>query len=413
MNQDFKFDIVAELPNGLGRAGVIHTPHGDITTPTFVVVGTHAAVKFLASDDLHSTGAQVMLSNGYHLFRRAEEIDSAGGLAEYSKWHGPTITDSGGFQVMSLGSGIGKVISMDKRHIADEKRRAAAKDHLATITDDGVTFKNPVDGKVETFTPEISIRIQHKIGADIIMAFDELTSIGDSYEYNVRALERTRAWAGRCLSEHQKLTTERVNKPYQALYGVLQGAHYRDLREKAAHNLGAMKFDGYGLGGAFEKEQLGDILSWCNAILPKNKPRHLLGLSKPDDIFVGVQNGADTFDCVAPTREARHGRIYTPDGDINITNAKFRGDTSPLFSDCTCPTCSAGHTRAELRQLLKNAHNKKNPTDVIVDKQLAFKLASIHNVYFIVNLTNQIRQSIINGNFTEFRDSWLARYYDK
>jgi queuine tRNA-ribosyltransferase len=368
-----------------------------------MVVGTHAAVKYLSPDDLRAAGAQAMLSNAYHLSRRAEEIDAAGGLAKYSGWHGPTLTDSGGFQVMSLGSGIGKVVSMEKRDIAREEQKAANKDRLATVREEGVTFVHPFDGREESLSPETSMQIQHQIGADIMMAFDELTSIGDSYDYNVEALERTHRWAKRCLVEHARLTDARPQKPYQALYGVLQGAHYEDLRRRTARELGAMDFDGFGLGGAFEKEQLGSILLWCNSELPEDKPRHLLGLSKPDDIFVGVENGADTFDCVAPTREARHGRIYTLDGDINIRNSAFADDNGPLDDDCDCTTCAGGTARADLRALLKSAE--------ATDKEQAFNLASVHNVRFIVRLLDQIRASIDQGNLDELKTTWLARYY--
>lgn len=346
-----------------------------------------------------------MLSNAYHLYRRADEIDAAGGLAEFSGWREPTITDSGGFQVMSLGSGLGKVVSMDKRDVARKKQKTVKEeDRLAHVTDHGVTFHNPIDGQVEEFTPELSMQIQHQIGADIMMAFDELTSIGDDYDYNVQALERTRMWAERCLAEHRRLTIERANKPYQALYGVLQGAHYQDLREKAARDLGAMDFDGYGLGGAFEKERLGDILRWTNSILPEAKPRHLLGLSKPDDIFVGVENGADTFDCVAPTREARHGRIYTLDGDINLRRAEFASDERPLDPECDCLTCHENYSRASLRQMLKSPD--------IATRATAFSLLSQHNVRFVVRLMEQICAAIIDGSFDELRSAWLARYYD-
>jgi queuine tRNA-ribosyltransferase len=374
-----------------------------IETPAFVVVGTHAEVKYLSADELRTIGAQAMLSNAYHLFRRAPEIDAAGGLAAYSGWDGPTITDSGGFQVMSLGSGMGKIISMSNAGTAQPRRKAQSAERLARVSDEGVTFQHPFDGKIETFTPEVSMRVQHQIGADIMMAFDELTSIDDDHDYNARALERTRLWAERCLVEHGRLTAERADKPYQALYGVLQGARFEDLRRKAARALGAMDFDGFGLGGAFNKEQLDDILQWCNSELPENKPRHLLGLSRPDDIFIGAEHGADTFDCVAPTREARHGRIYTLDGDINIRNAQFASDGGLLDSDCDCPTCQAGRTRAEVRGLLKS----QDPDERVV----AFNLASVHNVRFIVRLVDMIREAMNAGTFSQLKHSWLKRYY--
>ncbi|MCL2157354.1 MAG: tRNA guanosine(34) transglycosylase Tgt [Methanobrevibacter sp.] len=408
----FSFEIIDKIPDGLGRAGVIHTPHGDITTPTFVVVGTYGEVRFLSPNQFHEIGLQAMISNGFHLSKISDEIEESGGLSKYSGYNCPTITDSGGFQVMSFGSGLGKVISMDKRDIAREHLKAENKHHLSRVAEEGVYFKANDTAVEKLFTPEYSMEFQHQIGADIIMAFDELTNIGDSREYNEEALDRTHRWAVRCLEKHQKLTNEKVNKPYQALFGVLQGAHYKDLREKAARELSAMDFDGYGLGGAFEKEQLPNILYWCNRILPESKPRHLLGLSKPDDIFVGVENGCDTFDCVAPTREARHGKVYTLDGDINIRNAEFTNDSSPLFEGCQCPTCKSHHSREEIRKLLKNKEGKKTTSQVAMDKQLAIELITIHNVYFIVNLTRQIRQAIIDKNFFNFRDKWLNRYYE-
>ncbi|MDR2967954.1 MAG: tRNA guanosine(34) transglycosylase Tgt [Methanobacteriaceae archaeon] len=408
----FNFEINAKIPGTLGRAGIIHTPHGDIKTPTFVVVGTYGEVRFLSPSQFHSIGIQAMISNGFHLSKISHEIDKAGGLSQYSGYNCPTITDSGGFQVMSFGSGLGKVISMNKRDIAREHLKAENKKRLARVTDSGVYFKTKEEGDEKLITPEYSMEFQHKIGADIIMAFDELTNIGDSREYNKKAIDRTHRWAIRCLDKHQKLASENTNKPYQALFAVLQGAHYQDLREKTARKLGAMNFDGYGLGGAFEKEHLSDILFWSNKILPESKPRHLLGLSKPDDIFVGVENGCDTFDCVAPTREARHGKVYTLDGDINIRNAEFAGDFSPLFEGCQCPTCKYPYTRGEIRKLLKNEGAKKTAKQIASDKQLAMELLTIHNVYFILNLTRQIRQSIIDKNFFNFRDKWLKRYYE-
>lgn len=412
MNQNqFNFEINAKIPDALGRAGIIHTPHGNIKTPTFVVVGTYGNVRFLSQSQFSNIGLQTMISNGFHLSKISNEIEQSGGLSQYSGYNCPTITDSGGFQVMSFGSGLGKVISMDKRNIAHEQFKTENKKRLARVTEHGVYFKTKDDDDEKLFTPEYSMEFQHEIGADIIMAFDELTNIGDSRNYNEEALDRTHRWGVRCLAEHEKLTRERKDKPYQALYGVLQGAHYKDLREKAARELGAMNFDGYGLGGAFEKEHLPDILFWSNSILPELKPRHLLGLSKPDDIFVGVENGCDTFDCVAPTREARHGKVYTLDGDINLRNAEFVDDPLPLFEGCQCPTCKSDYSREKIRQLLKNKEGKKTKKQIADDKKLALELLTIHNVYFIVNLTHQIRQSILDGNFFNFRDNWLKRYY--
>ncbi|MDR1970138.1 MAG: tRNA guanosine(34) transglycosylase Tgt [Candidatus Nomurabacteria bacterium] len=407
MKKPFSFKVLTKS-GGLARTGVIHTPHGDIETPTFVVVGTHAEVKCLTSDDLRDIGVQAMLSNGYHLLRRAVMIDAAGGLAKFNGWHGPTMTDSGGFQVMSLGSGLGKIVSMDQKDIAIAEREARKSERLALVDDDGVEFRNPWNGRIVKFTPEMSVRTQHQIGADMMMAFDELTNISDSYEYNVEALERTRKWAERSLAEHVKQTNLRVERPYQALFGVLQGAHYQDLREKAARDLANMRingaeFDGFGLGGAFEKERLGEIIAYMTRILPENKPRHLLGLSKPDDIFVGVENGCDTFDCVAPTREARHGRVYTLDGDINLRRAEFESDEKTLDPECDCPVCTAGYTRAKLRSLLKSSEPE--------EKARALTMLSGHNVRFIIRLTEQIRAAISSEDFDELKKYWLKRYY--
>ena len=410
---EFYFEEVKRFGN-LGRAGVIHTPHGDIKTPAFMAVGTKGEVKHLSFDDLHETGAQAMLSNGYHLRKQSHEIAQAGGLASWSTWHGPTLTDSGGFQVMSLGSGLGKVVSYDRAELEGgvsnngairiKATNTAHKERLAKITDKGVSFTDPFDGQPDFIGPEESMQIQCRIGADIHMAFDELTSLADDYDYNVKALKRTEAWAERSLREHLK---HRDNLGYrQSLYGVLQGGRWEDLRRSTAKTLAKMEvdgaqFDGFGLGGAFLKEDLGDILRWCNEELPADKPRHLLGLSHPDDIFVGVENGADTFDCVAPTREARHGKIYTRDGEINLR--KFANDDHPLDLGCDCATCKAGYTRASLRALWKSGNANL--------KREYWRLASIHNLRFIIRLTEEIRESILNDNFEEYKTEFLQRYY--
>lgn len=393
---NFEFKIEGELENGLGRAGVIKTPHGEIKTPAFMVVGTAGHVRFLSNDDLKNLGAQAMLSNGYHLRRKSPEIAAKGGLAQYSGWDGPTLTDSGGFQVMSLGSGLGKVVSMKREK---NVQNTAHKERLAKVTDDGVYFNDPFDGQPDFIGPEESMQIQCRIGADIHMAFDELTSLADDYDYNKEALKRTEAWAKRSLDEHLKLRDSLGYR--QSLYGVLQGGRWEDLRRSTAKVLGKMDFDGYGLGGAFLKESLGDILRWCNEELPKNKPRHLLGLSHPDDIFVGAEMGVDTFDCVAPTREARHGKIYTKNGNINLR--KFKDSTELLDEDCDCATCRAGYTRGDLRTLWRSGDAEK--------KQQYYNLASIHNVRFIVRLTEQIRKSMLDGTFYQFKEDFLSSYY--
>ena len=397
-----KFEVEAVLPNDLGRAGTIKTDHGEIKTPAFMTVGTFGQVKFVSMDDLKNLNAQAMLSNGYHLRKKSPEIAKAGGLANWSGWNGPTLTDSGGFQVMSLGSGLGKVVSMSV--IEGVKKSFLTPEHLVTIGEQGVDFLDPFDGTPDFIGPEESMQIQCRIGADIHMAFDELTSIADNYDYNVEALGRTERWAERSLAEHLK---HRDDLGYrQNLYGVLQGGRWEDLRRQTAQKLGKMsvsgvEFDGFGLGGAFLKEDLGEILRWCDEELPFEKPRHLLGLSHPDDIFVGAEMGADTFDCVAPTREARHGKIYTQNGNINLR--KCAGSPEPLDIGCDCATCRAGWARGALRDLWKSGDLEK--------KQQFYNLASIHNLRFIIRLTEQIREAILTGKFYEFRDHFLKNYY--
>ena len=396
-NNKFYFEITKRIPGKLGRAGIIHTPHGDIKTPAFIAVGTKGHVKFVSNEDLKSIYAQAMLSNGYHLRNTSYEIAEKGGLSAWSGFDGPTITDSGGFQVMSLGSGLGKVVSMDRE---DEIVNTDPKDRLAHVSEEGVSFYDPILNKEDFIGPEESMQIQCRIGADIHMAFDELTSLADSYEYNVEALGRTERWAVRSLDEHNKHCMDLGY--YQALYGVLQGGRWEDLRRSTAQKLAKMDFDGYGLGGAFLKEDLGKILSWCCEELPEDRPRHLLGLSHPDDILIGAETGADTFDCVAPTREARHGRIYTRHGNIKLS--KFKDSTDLLDDGCDCPVCANGHTRGELRDLMKSQNNE--------DRVKYYNLASIHNLRFIIRLKEEIREGIINGNFEEYRDKFLKDYYN-
>lgn len=410
LKRDFSFQIIAKGDDDfpLMRAGIIKTPHGEIKTPTFNVVGTMGEVRFMSPKDLRDVKAQVMLSNGYHLLRRAVVISSSGGLAQWNNWQGPTFTDSGGFQVMSLGSGLGKIVSMEQKDAMISERLTKKEERLAIVDDEGVEFRDPFSSRIVKFTPELSIKTQHQIGADVMMSFDELTNISDSYEYNIESLERTRKWAERGLKEHIKQTKIRSERPYQALYGVLQGGYWQDLRQKAARDISAMQvdgegFDGFGLGGSLEKENLGQILSWMTTILPENKPRHLLGLSKPDDIFVGVENGADTFDCVAPTREARHGRVYTICGDINLKRAEFANDDQLLDNNCDCPTCKQGFSKMELRAMLKSR------TDDV--RAQAFRLLSMHNVRFIIRLTENIRQAIIHGNYKDYKNSFMTSYY--
>ena len=400
----FSFELKKTIPGFLGRSGEITTPHGVIQTPAFIPVGTKATVKSVLPDSVADVGAQAVLSNAYHLYLQPgpDLLDDAGGLSKFMNWDKPTFTDSGGFQVMSLGVGFKKVIDMNTGSLNSDDVIAEKRERLAHVDDEGVTFKSHLDGSLHRFTPEISMQVQHKIGADIMFAFDELTTLHNTRKYQERSLERTRLWALRCLDEHKRLTDERVTKPYQALFGVLQGAQYEDLRRKAAKDLGAMEssgisFDGFGMGGALDKSILGTIVRWMAEELPVNKPRHLLGIGEPADLFAGVENGADTFDCVAPTREARTSAVYSPDGRFNVSNGSYRKDFSPIDKDCACYTCT-NYSRAYLNHLFR-AKEILGPT-----------LATIHNLHFIVNLVDRMRLAIENGDFLEFKKDFLGRY---
>lgn len=400
MTKALEFEIHDRLEGALARTGTITTPHGTIATPAFIPVATQAALKTLTPEQLVSTSAQAALANAYHLFLRPghELIDQAGGLNEFMRWDKPTFTDSGGFQVMSLGVGFKKVIDMTGDGDANVTRK---KDKLAWIDDDGVTFKSHLNGDTHRFTPELSMQIQHGIGADITFAFDELTTLHHDYYYQIESLDkRTHPWAVRSLAEHQRLNAERSHRPPQALFGVIQGANYEDLRRKSAKFLGEMDFDGYGLGGALEKARIGEIVRWMNEELPEGKPRHMLGISEPDDIFACIENGADTFDCVSPARVGRNGALYTRHGRVNIRRKEFEADFRPFDKDCDCYMCRT-FTRAYVRHLFQTG------------EMLGKTLATIHNIRFIVRLVDDIRASIGAGMFYDFKRSFLAEYYSK
>ena len=409
MTEEFGFRVGTRLTGTQGRTGVISTPHGEIRTPAFIPVGTKATVKAVLPEQMAELGAQALLANAYHLYLQpgADIVDEAGGLSRFMNWSGPTFTDSGGFQVMSLGAGFKKVIAMSADRVADDQAIAPNRERLSHVDDDGVTFKSHLNGSMHRFTPEVSMQVQHQLGADIIFAFDELTTLMNTRAYQEESLERTRLWAERCLVEHDRLTVERADKPYQALFGVLQGAQYEDLRRKAATDLGSMTvpgadgprgFDGFGIGGALEKENLGAIVGWVCEELPEDRPRHLLGISEPDDLFAAVAAGADTFDCVQPSRVGRNAAIYAPDGRFNVDTAANRRAFRPIDEDCDCYTC-AHYTRAYLHHLFK------------AKELLAFTLATIHNERFTVRLVDDIRASIDNGDFEAFREDFLGRFY--
>lgn len=400
MNDGFSFTITEKLAGKHGRAGVLETPHGRIETPAFIPVGTQATLKSLTPEQLAETGAQACLVNAYHLYLRPghQIIDSAGGVQQFMNWHKPTFSDSGGFQVMSLGVGFKKVIDMVGKEGENVARK---KDKLAAIDNDGVTFKSHLDGSMHRLDAETSMQIQHSIGADITFAFDELTTLYHDYDYQVESLRRrTHPWAIRSLKEHQRLNKERSHRPPQALFGVVQGANHEDLRRECARFLGKMDFDGYGLGGALEKSRIGEIVGWMCDELPEDKPRHMLGISEPDDIFACIENGADTFDCVSPARVGRNGALYTRQGRINIRRAEFKEDFRPFDETCDCYTCKH-YSRAYLHHLFRTGELLSNT------------LATIHNERFIVRLVDDIRESIKAGTFDVFKQRFLSDYYAK
>ncbi|HYJ57447.1 MAG TPA: tRNA guanosine(34) transglycosylase Tgt [Mycobacterium sp.] len=404
------FRVDAELPGRLGRTGVIRTPHGDIRTPAFIAVGTQATVKAVLPEAMTKLGAQAVLANAYHLYLQPgpDIVDEAGGLGAFMNWPGPTFTDSGGFQVMSLGVGFKKVLAMDTTRVQTDDVIAEGKERLAHVDDDGVTFRSHLDGSTHRFTPEVSIGIQHQLGADIIFAFDELTTLVNTRGYQESSVRRTHDWAVRCLVEHRRLSDARADKPPQALFGVVQGAQYEDLRRQATRGLVSigeavgpaegLSFDGYGIGGALEKQNLATIVGWVAGELPGDKPRHLLGISEPDDLFAAVEAGADTFDCVSPSRVARNAAVYSATGRYNITGSRYRRDFTPIDAECDCYTC-AHYTRAYLHHLFK------------AKEILSATLCTIHNERFIIRLVDQIRMAIRTGEFDELRAHVLGRYY--
>lgn len=397
MSKPISFEIIKRQPGTLGRAGIIHTPHGDIETPAFVTVGTKGTIKGITPEEMRDyVGNQVALANTYHLFLQPGDdvIKEAGGLHKFSNWNLPTITDSGGFQVFSLGAAFGKgVTKFAKGEVSEKAEKSGlnvyskklAEDHgkLCIIDEEGVTFTSHLDGSMHRFTAERSIDIQHNIGADIIIAFDECTSPTADYEYQKEAMERTHRWAKRSIMAH-KQNYSALKK--QGIYGVVQGGRHLDLRSESARVLSAMDFDGFGIGGSFSKEDLGQAVRVVNEILPEDKPRHLLGIGEPEDIVEGVALGCDTFDCVAPTRIGRTGTIYemTNDGHkrTNLLNTKYQRDFSKPDESCDCYVCT-NYTKAYLAHLFRS------------QEMLGPQLASIHNLYYIVNFTKKLREHIL------------------
>jgi queuine tRNA-ribosyltransferase len=360
----FSFELQAR--HGKARAGIFHTPHGDILTPVFAPVGTQATVKAVTPAQLYELGANLVLSNTYHLYLRPgdELIAGLGGLHKFMQWSGPILTDSGGFQVFSL---------------ADTRK----------IDEDGVTFKSHIDGSTHRFTPEKSIHIQENLGADIIMSFDECAPPYDR-RYNERAIQRTHAWAERCLKAKKRGD--------QALFGIVQGGIFNDLREHSASYLVSLGFPGYGIGGLSvgeTKEEMHAVLETIDPILPEDKPRYLMGVGTPDDLVNGVLRGIDFFDCVLPTRLARHSAAQTRKGRLNLVNNAFARDPRPIDEACACYTCQH-FSRAYLRHLI-NAR-----------EMLAASLLSIHNLHTLIQLARELRHAILSGTLDSFAAAYFA-----
>ena len=404
MTKALKFSILHQFDNTLARSGVISTPHGDIKTPAFIVGGTQATVKSLTSEQVSSLGGQSILVNAYHLMLRPgmDVIKGAGGVHKFMNWEKPTFSDSGGFQVFSLGMAYKKGIDATSHRIKGDSRHAVhTKSQLAKVTDEGVNFRSHLDGDKLFMTPENSMEIQHAIGGDIHMCFDELTSPLAKRDYIKKAMDRTHMWADRCLIRHNQLNDGHLAnlENLQALYGVVQGARNEDFRKASATFLGQRDFDGYGIGGVFEPEEIPKTVKWINEILPVSKPRHLLGMgSQPADLFLGVEYGIDTFDCVAPTRQARNGALFTYDGRINIKNSGFKNDFTPIDTECDCYTCQ-NYSRAYVHHLMMS------------NEILGLTLASIHNERFVVRTVDNIRESINDGSFFDYKKRFLQRYY--
>ena len=352
------------------RRGIVHTPHGDIQTPVFMPVGTQATVKSMTPEELKEVGAQIILANTYHLFLRPghELIKEAGGLHEFMRWDRPILTDSGGFQVFSLGA-------------------------LRTISEEGVEFRSHLDGSKQFLSPEKAMEVENALGADIIMAFDECCPYPSTYEYTKKSMERTTRWAKRCKEAHNR-------KEEQGLFGIIQGGFYKDLRKQSAEDLIKLDFPGYAIGGISvgePKEEFLDILNYTAPLMPENKPRYLMGVGTPDYLVEAAISGIDMCDCVIPTRLARHGTAFTSKGKIVVRNASYERDFNPLDDECDCYTCK-NYTRAYIRHLVKT------------NEILGIRLLSIHNIKFLTNLMDKVRIEIERDNLGSFRKEFYRKY---
>ncbi|MDO8536736.1 MAG: tRNA guanosine(34) transglycosylase Tgt [bacterium] len=406
------FSILRKDSQSRARLGILKTEHGDVQTPAYVIVGTYGSVRCLEPEDLVSTKTQLIIANTYHLWRGMsdDELNNYPGLHEVMEWKGPLMTDSGGFQVFSLGAsrehGTGKV----KKYRLDER---GTREGLVRVTDAGVYFK---DGKEEAYLDaELSMRIQEQLGADIIFAFDEPSSPHHDYAYTKIAMDRTHRWAERSLD---------AKASRQLLYGIVQGGAFEDLRKESATFIGKLPFDGYAIGGSFGSsfgsthEETAKELEWTIPFLPEQKPRHLLGIGRIHDVFEAVHAGIDTFDCVIPTREARHGALWTAQGRIDITKGKYAADRTPVDSNCDCPMCTVETDRSALHALFKakdlEAGRPRRASPEAGRPRRASpeagRVATIHNVSFFNALLEKIRGAIAEGRFLEFKKEYLREF---
>jgi len=393
------FRALHQEKNTSARVGVLQTPHGIVETPAFIAVATQASVKSLTPRDLEEIGVQIIIANSYHLHLRPGEdlIFELGGLHKFMGWSGPLMTDSGGFQVFSLGAGmeqgVGKIAS-----IFPEEGRPLPRGEKSRvrIDEDGVEFRSHLDGSILRLTPEKVIEIQAKLGADIILTLDECTSPLHDYEYTKEAMGRTHRWALRAFKKYAEI--QRDSK--QALFGIVQGGAYRDLREESAKFIGSLGFDGIAIGGSLgrSKREMHDVLEWTIPLLPEEKPRHLLGIGEVEDVFEIVGRGVDLFDCAAPTRMARNGALLVKGEEkfrLNICNSRYKDDPRPLEEGCKCYTCR-NFSRAYLRHLF------------LAKELLAYKLATIHNLHFVVSLMKEVREAIRDRRFLELKERWMG-----
>jgi queuine tRNA-ribosyltransferase len=401
----FSFKILHKDKKTKARAGIIKTPHGDVETPAFTPVGTRASVRSLSPDDLKGVGAQLIFGNTYHLHLRpgGDLIKDFGGLGKFMHWGGATITDSGGFQVFSLGQK--RFVDFETGGLGGKEGGDGKEDgaQLVKISEDGVKFRSHIDGSLHMFTPEESIKIQKKIGADIILAFDECAPHPSDHMYTEKAMVRTHEWVKRCIEE---FTNKESTFFDQALYGIVQGGVYEDLRKESAKFIADLPVDGIAIGGVAvgeSKKEMREALTWAVPFLPEEKPKHLLGIGEVDDMFDAVENGMDTFDCVIPTRFGRYGIVFIPKAEGGSVSNRYRLDlrkvaiarsADPIQKGCSCYTCK-NFTRAYLHHLFRN------------EELLGYRLASLHNVHFLCNLAKEMRNSILEDRFAALKNEWV------